>query len=218
MADVTVTRLGGRSVPGRDRRRLGGLRPRLAHGASRRRADAVAIADVSDDLATIGLWGPRARDILAAATADDVNDAAFPLRERAPSGRRGARPRGADQLRGRARLGTDDPCRRACVWDRAPGRRRGAGLEPFGYRALDALRIEKGYRYFGTDMTMLDTPYEAGLGAFVRLDKGPFIGREALRGRAATRGPSGRRAPSDRPSRRRRLPSGIRRRGRSSGR
>ena len=40
--------------------------------------------------------------------------------------------------------------------------------------------MEKGYRYYGTDLTMLDTPYEAGLGAFVRLDMGPFIGREAL--------------------------------------
>jgi glycine cleavage system aminomethyltransferase T len=40
--------------------------------------------------------------------------------------------------------------------------------------------MEKGYRYFGTDLTMLDTPDEAGLGAFVRIGKGPFIGREAL--------------------------------------
>ena len=55
-----------------------------------------------------------------------------------------------------------------------------AGLQPFGYRALDALRIEKGYRYFGTDMTMLDTPYEAGLGALVRLAKDPFNGQAAL--------------------------------------
>jgi hypothetical protein len=54
------------------------------------------------------------------------------------------------------------------------------GSEPFGYRALDALRMEKGYRYFGTDLTMLDTPLEAGLGTFVRFGKGPFIGRDAL--------------------------------------
>jgi 4-methylaminobutanoate oxidase (formaldehyde-forming) len=49
-----------------------------------------------------------------------------------------------------------------------------------GYRALDALRMEKGYRYYGTDLTMLETPDEAGLGAFVRPDKGPFIGRDAV--------------------------------------
>ena len=40
--------------------------------------------------------------------------------------------------------------------------------------------MEKGYRYFGTDMTMLETPFEAGLGAFVRLAKGDFVGRAAL--------------------------------------
>ena len=40
--------------------------------------------------------------------------------------------------------------------------------------------MEKGYRYYGTDLTMLDTPYEAGLGAFVRLAEGEFIGRDAL--------------------------------------
>ena len=60
------------------------------------------------------------------------------------------------------------------------------GLEPFGYRALEALRLEKGYRYYGTDLTMRETPDEAGLGAFVRPAKGPFIGRDAIV--AATRG------------------------------
>ena len=49
-----------------------------------------------------------------------------------------------------------------------------------GYRALDSLRIEKGYRYFGVDLTMLDDPFEAGLGPCVQLEKGSFIGREAL--------------------------------------
>ena len=70
------------------------------------------------------------------------------------------------------------------MWDAL--RRAGAdhGLEPFGYRALDALRMEKGYRYYSVDMTMLDTPFEAGLGAFVRLAKGPFSGRAALRAAA----------------------------------
>jgi glycine cleavage system aminomethyltransferase T len=66
------------------------------------------------------------------------------------------------------------------VWDRLRVAGETVGLEPFGYRALDSLRMEKGYRYFGTDLTMLETPFEAGLGAFVRLDKGAFAGREAL--------------------------------------
>jgi 4-methylaminobutanoate oxidase (formaldehyde-forming) len=66
------------------------------------------------------------------------------------------------------------------IWDALRRAGTAVGLEPFGYRALDALRMEKGYRYFGTDLTMLDTPFEAGLGAFVRVERGPFIGRDAL--------------------------------------
>ena len=122
-------------------------------------------------------------------------------------------PRRPDQLRRRARLGADDA-------GRLGGRRSGIGsappaptfgLEPIGYRALDALRMEKGYRYFGTDLTMLDTPFEAGLGAFVRLGKGPFIGRDALVAAQATRiGP----APPDPRHRRRRLRARLRRRSR----
>ncbi len=54
------------------------------------------------------------------------------------------------------------------------------GLEPIGYRALESLRIEKGFRYYGTDLTPNDTPFEAGLGAFVRVAKGDFIGRSAV--------------------------------------
>ncbi len=45
---------------------------------------------------------------------------------------------------------------------------------------LDSLRLEKGYRYFGTDLSAGDTPYEAGLGFCVALDKGEFNGRAAL--------------------------------------
>jgi glycine cleavage system aminomethyltransferase T len=54
------------------------------------------------------------------------------------------------------------------------------GIEVGGYKVLDALRLEKGYRYFTADATPLENPYEAGLGFCVHLDKGDFIGREAL--------------------------------------
>jgi 4-methylaminobutanoate oxidase (formaldehyde-forming) len=49
-----------------------------------------------------------------------------------------------------------------------------------GYRALESLRLEKGYRYYGAELTTRETPFEAGLAPFVRLSKGSFIGREAL--------------------------------------
>jgi glycine cleavage system aminomethyltransferase T len=54
------------------------------------------------------------------------------------------------------------------------------GLEFGGYKALDSLRLEKGYRYFTADVTPLENPYEAGLGFCVQMDKGDFIGRQAL--------------------------------------
>ncbi|MCB0031928.1 MAG: GcvT family protein [Anaerolineales bacterium] len=56
------------------------------------------------------------------------------------------------------------------------------GVRPAGFHALDSLRCEKGYRHWGDDITPGDTPYEAGLGFAVALDKEtPFTGQEALR-------------------------------------
>jgi len=66
------------------------------------------------------------------------------------------------------------------VWDRLIAAGQRFDIRPGGYRALDSLRMEKGYRYYGTDLTLLDNPLEAGLGFCVRFDKGDFNGREAL--------------------------------------
>ena len=54
------------------------------------------------------------------------------------------------------------------------------GLRNCGYRALESLRIEMGFRFWGSDITSDYTPYEAGLGFCVDLDKGPFLARAAL--------------------------------------
>ena len=63
----------------------------------------------------------------------------------------------------------------------AGGRRRAHGIRPVGYRVLDSLRMEKGYRAFGSDLTAGDTPDEAGLGFCVALErKGEFTGRAAV--------------------------------------
>lgn len=192
VADVTVTRLAD------DRFRVVTGAGYLASEMAWLRAHAdddgrsrVAIRDVSGDFATLGLWGPRARDVMAAAgVADDaVGDAAIRPR-RAGEVRIGGAPVSAARISYAGELGwelTTETEWAVAVWDRLREAGIEAGLEPFGYRALDALRMEKGYRYFGTDLTMLDTPFEAGLGAFVRLDKGPFIGREALMAARATR-------------------------------
>jgi 4-methylaminobutanoate oxidase (formaldehyde-forming) len=183
VADVTVTRMGPmqfRVVTG-----AGYVASDMAWLECHRAEDEdVDVVDVSDRFATIGLWGPRARDILAACAADPVDDTALPTRRACPL-RIGAAaaPVLAARISYAGERGWEltTPVRWAVgVWDalRAAGAEH--GLRPIGYRALDALRMEKGYRYFGTDMTMLETPFEAGLGAFVRTDKGPFIGRDAL--------------------------------------
>jgi len=187
VADVTVTRLatdrfrvvtGAGFVAGD----LGWLEMNVAPGDGR-----VALRDASEETACLGLWGPRARDVLASVTGDDVSDGAIPVRQA-----RAIEVGGASVLASRisyaGELGWElyvEPDRAVVVWDRL--REAGAqhGLEPFGYRALDSLRLEKGYRYYGTDMTMLETPDEAGLGAFVRPAKGEFIGRGAILARRA---------------------------------
>ncbi len=55
------------------------------------------------------------------------------------------------------------------------------GVTPGGYRAIDALRLEKGYRAWASDLNAETTPDEAGLSFAVKRGKGPFLGRDALR-------------------------------------
>ncbi len=183
VADVTVTRLAPtqyRVVTG-----AGYVASDLAWLETQRTDDEdVSVVDVSERYATIGLWGPRARDILAEATSEPVDDSAFPARRASPLrvGDAGA-PVLAARISYAGELGwelTTSTIWAVGVWDALRAAGAGHGLRPIGYRALDGLRMEKGYRYFGTDMTMLETPYDAGLGSFVRLDKGPFVGRDAL--------------------------------------
>jgi 4-methylaminobutanoate oxidase (formaldehyde-forming) len=69
----------------------------------------------------------------------------------------------------------------AALWDAVWESGSGHGMLAAGYRAIDALRVEKGYRVWGADITPEDTPDEAGLGFAVKPDKGvDFIGRDAL--------------------------------------
>ncbi len=67
------------------------------------------------------------------------------------------------------------------VWDALWRHGAPLGLLAGGYRAIDSLRLEKGYRYWSAEVTPEHTPLEAGLAFCVKLDKGEFIGREALR-------------------------------------
>src|SRR5262249_19835061 len=66
------------------------------------------------------------------------------------------------------------------LWDTLWQAGRAHGLLAGGYRAIDSLRLEKGYRVWGSDVTPDDTPDEAGLAFAVKPDKGEFVGRDAL--------------------------------------
>ena len=68
----------------------------------------------------------------------------------------------------------------AALWRTLWEAGEGHGLVAGGYRAIDSLRLEKGYRVWGADITPDEQPFQAGLGFAVKLDKGEFIGREAL--------------------------------------
>ncbi len=142
----------------------------------------VRVADVTSSRVTYGLWGPRARGILASLTPDDVSDAAFPYltaRELTV----GFVPCLAVRVTYVGELGWElyAPTEYGvALWDALWEAGRPHGLVAGGYRAIEALRLEKGYRAWAADITPDDTPYEAGLGFAVRLEKGDFIGRDAL--------------------------------------
>src|SRR5437764_5588925 len=66
------------------------------------------------------------------------------------------------------------------LWDTLWEAGQPLGMLAAGYRAIDSLRLEKGYRYWSADIHSEYNPYEAGLGFAVKLQKGDFTGRDAL--------------------------------------
>jgi glycine cleavage system aminomethyltransferase T/glycine/D-amino acid oxidase-like deaminating enzyme len=179
--DFTVTRLApdlflivtGTAFGNHD---LGWIRKHLPDDGS------VDLRDVTSSRACLGLWGPRARDILAGLTKDDVSDESFPyLTARQISV--GHVPVLALRVTYVGELGWElyPPTEYGtALWDAIWAAGQPHGLVAGGYRAIDALRLEKGYRVWSSDITPDETPFEADLGFAVDLDKGNFIGREAL--------------------------------------
>ncbi|HEX3782823.1 MAG TPA: FAD-dependent oxidoreductase [Pseudonocardiaceae bacterium] len=147
----------------------------------------VQVRDITPGTCCIGLWGPAAREVLQPLTRQDFSAKAM----RYFTGRQtylGNVPVTALRLSYVGELGwelyTTADLGRA-LWDMLWEAGRPHGVIAAGRSAFNSMRLEKGYRSWGTDMTAEHDPYEAGLGFAVRPDKGPFIGAEAIAGRSS---------------------------------
>ena len=142
----------------------------------------VSLTDVSSDLCCVGLWGPRARDLLSAATEDDLGSDGFPYltaRDIAIGDVRATALRISyvGELGWEIYAPADQGLR---LWDTLWGAGGPLGLIAAGGGAFDSLRLEKGYRLWGSDIHTEYNPFEAGTGFAVKMGKGEFIGRDAL--------------------------------------
>ncbi|PZS30147.1 MAG: hypothetical protein DLM58_14150 [Pseudonocardiales bacterium] len=162
------------------------------HKQARRRAARVRIADVTGQLACFALWGPRSREILTRLSPADLSNEAFPFMT-AQELTVGDVPVRALRVTFVGELGWElyAPSEYgAALWSAVWAAGQDAGLIAGGYRAIESMRLEKGYRVWGSDITAETNPYEAGLGFCVKLDKPDgFEGRDALR-EAKQRGPA----------------------------
>lgn len=143
----------------------------------------VTLTDVTEDFGTLSLMGPRARDVLSAVTEADVSNSAFPfghVREIHIAGHkvRALRITYVGELGWELHMPIGAT---GAVFDALMAAGQAFDIRPIGYRALESLRLEKGYRAWGSDITPNDTPLEAGLGWAVKLRKNTdFLGRRAL--------------------------------------
>ncbi|MGI8433796.1 MAG: glycine cleavage T C-terminal barrel domain-containing protein, partial [Nocardioidaceae bacterium] len=183
-ADVTVTRVSddefwvitGTAYGSHD---LAWLRKQARCGSYQ-----VGLTDITGQYVCFALWGPAAREILGSLTPADLRDEAFGfMTSRLVSV--GDVPVRALQVTFTGEHGWELYASTeygARLWEIVVESGEPLGLKVCGYRALDSLRLEKGYRVWSTDLTSETNPYEAGLGFCVKLDKpGGFTGQQALR-------------------------------------
>jgi 4-methylaminobutanoate oxidase (formaldehyde-forming) len=147
----------------------------------------VNIRDVTSGRCCIGVWGPRARNLMQAVSEQDFSHTAFPYLS-ARHVMIGTVPVLALRVTYVGELGWElyAPMEYGQhLWDTLWEAAQPLGGIAAGYRAIESLRLEKGYRYWSTDIHSEYTPYEAGLGFAVKLHKGQFLGQAALLERKA---------------------------------
>ncbi|MFF7560659.1 FAD-dependent oxidoreductase [Streptomyces pseudovenezuelae] len=147
----------------------------------------VQVRDITPGTCCIGLWGPLAREVLQPLTDEDFSATGLKY-FRARRAHIGSVPVTAMRLSYVGELGwelytTADLGQK--LWDTLWRAAKPLGGIAAGRGAFNSLRLEKGYRSFGTDMTYEHDPYEAGVGFAVKADKEDFVGKAALERRRA---------------------------------
>ncbi|GAA2050417.1 GcvT family protein [Williamsia deligens] len=188
LSDVTVARLGD------DRLLVGVNGPldvtRLGAAICRARADGadVAISEITDDTTCVGVWGPRAGEIVGPLTDLDLSPEGLRYYRCAETTIAGV-PAVVSRVSYVGEFGWEISTRRCDavrLADALSERAEYVGAVWAGRGAMDCLRIEKGYRSWGTDMSRTDSPHEAGL-AFAVGKEHDFVGRSAVRERPVRR-------------------------------
>lgn len=154
---------------------------------------AVEVRDVTGGTCCVGLWGPLARDVIGKVTTDDFSDKGlryFRVKKASISGI----PVTAMRLSYVGELGWEiytSAEHGLGLWDALWEAGREHGIIAAGRSAFNSLRLEKGFRSWGTDMTTEHNPYEAGVDFAVKMDKkGAFVGQAAIKS-LATKGGGG---------------------------
>ena len=142
----------------------------------------VVLEDVTGAYACFGLWGPNARKVLEKLTPQDVSNEGFPfMTSREIS--IGDIPVRATRITYVGELGWEFYVSTefgAALWKLLFEAGEALGLMACGYKAIESLRLEKGYRAWGGEINTETNPWEAGLGFAVSKSKAEFIGREQL--------------------------------------
>ncbi|MFO1324074.1 MAG: FAD-dependent oxidoreductase [Burkholderiales bacterium] len=142
-----------------------------------------ALVDVTSAYSVISLMGPKSEALLRELCPDDLSKAGLPFSMTAEIDVGYARARAARMSYvggpGYEMVVPTDQC--VTLYDALAGAGAAFGLRDAGYYTIDALRIEAGRRAWGPELSPDETPWEAGLGYAVKLDKpSPFVGRDAL--------------------------------------
>jgi glycine cleavage system T protein len=180
-ADLTVTRLAEDdfmvvTAAGSQVRDMDWLKSHMPDGAH------CVVTDVTSAYAVFGVMGPNSRALMHSLSPNDLSNEAFPFAtsqeiELGYGIIRASRITYVGELGWELYVPTEFAVH---VFETVMETGAQHGIKPIGMHAMNSLRMEKGYRHWGHDISDEETPIEAGLGFAVKTDKPSFIGRDAI--------------------------------------